>query len=400
MANNKLKKIIAAMLALSVTMSHGAVLNVFAEGEVLSGSAEGEIAEEAPAGTSEDPIIEIIETSFIDEEGNSVEQTETNKEWKDVEGETEPLTEDGQINNTVTEGQETTVEQTSTSPNGLHIEESGNINGSETVTETTVTQETTKQILSAEDGMSYLESEAEVVEESIDEEGTTVENSSSEETEISFEEPGDMTLELTPGSSDSVSESLAIDYDESRIPEAVDEDIVDEEGNVTGHKTVTVEKIKDENGNVIGYSSEETVISYGEKELLETEYSEWEEDSENADSFVSAPVTERDEAIVTIELPEKPEESESYDELSGQTTKTSVVEEKDENGNVIGYTTVKETFNAEGNWVKSEIETVYGTVTTKQVERVTTKTFDQTDEPEVEIRTVTRTYSEPYSVSS
>ncbi len=384
MANNKLRKIIATMLALSVTMSHTGMLAVFAEGE------ENSLFDDPNAvitgeGSIEDPFLVEIESS------ESETDPETNETTTETEKESEWYgSEENEEGYATIEGEEHSESTVITDEEGNILEGNGSTEGSETLTEIGYSG-------------NYGESESSV-------------NESEEITEGEWSEP-EASGELTPvGMPEQVgepvesdSESISIDSEEELSVELApgeDETVYAEESNESileaykaalgeEYKDAEYEEVYDANNNFVGFR----IVTKGEivegnpvpsGNPVEGEWSEGDFEETDFDyNFSDGTIINESEEII---LPAKPEESESVDEASGEKTVVIVSEIYDPNDSskVIGYSKSTVVTDAEGKQLSSAEENIYGTVVTK----VTTEYLETTitEEQSTSTRTVTQTY--------
>ena len=142
--------------------------------------------------------------------------------------------------------------------------------------------------------------------------------STTETTDPVFSDKSDITVNLTPGST--VTGTAAVDWEalvkQLARPDAEDCDITDPgTGEVTGHKTVTVEDVLDEDGAVIGYTSTSTVET--------------------------STTTVLPDSASSAEPPAMPEPQEPVTDERGVTTKVEVQPAYDDDGNLTGYQTIE-----------------------------------------------------------
>ena len=313
----------------------------------------------------------------VSEDGKTTTIT-TEITWSSPEGE-EP----------VVEGSTVTTETTVVDDEGRVIQESGSEKGHETST-TTDTQTADPVV---EDKESATETETgETVTTETSGEFEMVDKSETSTTEAAdpvFSENSDIKVDLTPGST--VTGTAAVDRDalvkQLARPDAEDSDITDPEtGEVTGHKTVTVEDVWDEDGALIGYTSTSTVET-------------------------SSTTTLPDD-ISSAEPPTMPEPQEPVTDANGVTTKVEVLPVYDDAGNLTGYQTIEtktssvktaasevvlpdrtaesETTDSEGN-VCTTVETLRGTKDTSTLTEVTDVTVTTVTFTEIIGGTVTTT---------
>jgi len=384
MANNKLKRILATMLAVSVMASHGGVVNVFAEGEeqvnvnsttVVSGS-----------GTLEDPIIADMSTieSSTDPENNETTTNESSESYWEGEDKTE--------NGSVTiEGEEQSESTIVTDEEGNILEGSGSTEGSETLTEESFESnsdekepvvEESEEISEGEWSEPEATGELEAVGEP-EQKGEAVEG---EAENITIDSEKELSAELNPGEEESVSaeenNAALLDAYKAALGEeyanAEFEELYDESGNFKGYRIVNKGEIVE--GEPVA-SGEPVEGEWGEGSEFEEVDSDY--------NFSEGNIVNESKEIV---LPAKPEASESVDEASGKKTVVTVSEIYDPNDSskVIGYSKSTVVTDAEGNELSSANENIYGTVVTK----VTTEYIETTtkEEQSTQTRTVTQTY--------
>lgn len=123
--------------------------------------------------------------------------------------------------------------------------------------------------------------------------------------------------------------------------------------------TVTEPIYDIDNATIIGYKITKTTTSV--------------EDGTETNESDSADITISETPEVTIILPEKPAESTTVDEATGETTKVTVSEVV-ENGQVVGYLSTTTKIDASGKELSSVTETLRGTVKTVTKTTVTDPT--------------------------
>ena len=281
--------------------------------------------------------------------------------WSSPEGE-EP----------VVEGSTVTTETTVVDDEGRVTQESGSEKGHESTTTTAQTSEVTvkdrEPVTKTKTGETVT-TETNGKFETVDKSQT----STTDATDPIFSDKSDITINLTPGST--VTGIAAVDREalvkQLSRPDAEDCDITDpESGEVTGHKTVTVEDVLDEDGAIIGYTSTSTVETSATKIL-----------PDNASS---------------AEPPTMPEPQEPVTDENGVTTKVEVQPVYDDAGNLTGYQTIEtktssietevsevtlperstesEIVDCDGN-VRTAVETQRGTKNTNTLTEVTDVTI-------------------------
>ncbi len=423
MANNKnnLRKIIAVMLAATMSVSHTGMLNVFADGETPL--LENPAAVESGSGTLEDPFIievELIESSTDPIVGETTTITESESEWFGAE--------EKEGGYTTIEGQEESESTVVTDEEGNILEGSGSTEGSEVKIEESYSVNDGSEPIEGEENEPELSEPVEGEEVVVEQEEPVVDNKEVRildpvktgeeiiEGEESKPEPvGDLTpvgepervgeeevetetvvvenadnisVELKPGENKEVSadnnDELLAAYKaalEAELPEGSEiKALYNENNEFVGYEIVTKGEISEESAPVA--EGDPVVGEWSEAEFSPTGNIDFNYDWEGV-------VVEETEEII---LPEKPEASESVNEESGEKTVVTVNEIYDPNDSskVIGYSKTTIVTDAEGNQLSSANENLYGTVVTK----VTTEYTDQfdTEESATQNRTVTQTY--------
>lgn len=329
------RKILAMITVFSVCVSVLATTALAAEpSEPLSVTVT---VTEADGSTTTSTTTETVTTSSDSTGGVNTETTRTDSTWESTNVKTDSNT-DQKENTTTTvdtsvtteiKGEQTEIDSVKENTNTGVVSHSGSTSGKEStdvVDKTTVTEVTKDQVLSSETTEETIPEETKWVDGKT-EEGTwvsgkvqqgesTTETESAKE-EIPFTPPGDVTLTMSQ-------------TDTNRTDQKI---VPVEGGKITLPTTgATVEEIKDENGNVIGYTVTTTVESSSDPvSTSETESSSY---SKPESIFIAPPGYTPGEKTTT--------ETEGDKTI---TTKETVTEIKDGNGNVIGYKikTVKET---------------------------------------------------------
>ena len=302
----------------------------------------------------------------VSEDGKTTTIT-TEITWSSPEGE-----------DPVVEGAAVTTETTVVDDEGRMTQESSSEKGHETTTTTARTSEVTVKdkgpVTKTETGKTATtETNGEF--ETVDKSQT----STTETTDPVFSDKSDITVNLTPGSI--VTGTAAVDWEalvkQLARPDAEDCDIADPgTGEVTGHKTVTVEDVLDEDGAVIGYTSTSTVET--------------------------STTTVLPDSASSAEPPAMPEPQEPVTDERGVTTKVEVQPAYDDDGNLTGYQTIEtKTSSIEAavseitmpdHTIQSEIIDGDGNVhTVVETQRGTKNTSTLTETTDVTITTVTFT---------
>lgn len=344
------RKILAMITVFSVCVSVLAMTALAAEpSEPLSVTVT---VTEADGSTTTSTTTETVTTSSDSTGGVNTETTRTDSTWESTNVKTDSNT-DQKENTTTTvdtsvtteiKGEQTEIDSVKENTNTGVVSHSGSTSGKEStdvVDKTTVTEVTKDQKFSSETTEATIPEETKWVDEKT-EEGTWVpgkvqQGESTTETESAKEEipvtpPGDVTLTM----------SQTKNVDQQTVPV---EDVAD--GKITLPETGTTKKeVKDDNGNVIGYENTTITVEKTEDGYKVTTTVER--------SDVPVPTTNTESSV-----PSEPEQGsiappgyspgeETKTETDGDktiTTKKTVTEIKDGNGNVIGYKikTVKET---------------------------------------------------------
>ena len=347
------RKILAMITVFSVCASVLATPAVAAEpSEPLSVTVT---VTEADGSTTTSTTTETVTTSSDSTGGVNTETTRTDSTWESTNVKTDSNT-DQKENTTTTvdtsvtteiKGEQTEIDSVKENTNTGVVSHSGSTSGKEStdvVDKTTVTEVTKDQGLSSETTEKTIPEETKWVDGKT-EEGTwdsgEVQKGTPEETET--EPPEAEEIPVTPPK-DGV--TLTMSQTNNIVEEIVPaEDVAD--GKITLPTPGTTQKeVKDDNGNVIGY--EITTITVAETEdgykvtttvessgvPVPTAKTESSVPSESKQDFIAPPGYTQGERTTT--------ETEGDKTI---TTKETVTEIKDNDGNVIGYTitTVKET---------------------------------------------------------
>ena len=330
---------------------------------------------EAPEGN--EPAEGNTETGYVD--GNEASEFE--------EGTTTDVT-------TETEGSESGADTTVTDHKDRVVEESGESSGSETTTETETVTEKHIEDRDELENDDYIEGEEKTLEDTegnFDNDGSvdTEENETSKSIDPGY--AGDITITLTPGSTGTGSaevdenalyeDLLADDRPESSETkgEAQVEDVTDDDGNKIGTKTTTtdektdVKDVTNKDGAVVGYETTKTTTTTVVTETAAIDVNPIDTTVETGET-----TTTTSEPVETIHLPERPADGESRND-AGETTKTTVEDITDDDGNVVGYNISTVTTNAAGEEIARGNESIWGTktvtvTTTETLETTTTKT--------------------------
>jgi len=385
---NNLRKMIAIALAATLSVSHTGMLNVFADGEVPL--SENPAAVESGSGTLEDPFIievELIESTTDYFMGETTTVSESESQWFGSE--------EDENGYTTIKGREESDSTAVTDAEGNVLEGSGSTEGTEVKTEVSqeVSDEKTTQLEPEQQGEAVITEGEEAAPEAVGEltpvgEPEQVGEEESESGSISVENAGEVSVELKPGETKTESagaqEEMLDAYKEELekdLPEGAEvKEIYDENNQFVGYEIVSKGEISEESAPVA--EGDPVIGEWSEGEFVPTGNVETIPDTEGT-------VTGTTEEII---LPEKPEESESYDEESGRKTVVSVSEIYDPNDSskVIGYSKTTTVTDADGNQLSSSNENLYGTV----VSRETTEYNDEvkTEEAMTQNREVTQSY--------
>ena len=363
---------------------------------------------ESTAVAADGTTIESTETTTTattteNNEGGGVTTTETSQ-TEYTETTTSPAPEGGnaegdgfqegrtESSETLTEGEESGSDRVITDGKDRIIEESGESGGQEKTTKTETVEENKLEDRDELEEDSYTEGEENLVEEEAVTLGDFSEGENSDDTqEIDPGYAGDIVIELKPGGEGSGSAEL----DEGKLYEEllkgdrpkegktegtpVVEDVLGEAGEKLGIKTTkkdvetTVSDIINDEDQVVGYESTTTTTK-----TIVTELEKKNSDVHQPEvSIGEATITE--ETTESIDLPERPAEGETTDEATGETTKVTVEDIVNENGETVGYEVKKVTVDKGGKEIGWGSQSLFGkktiTVTTKEIlETTTTKT--------------------------
>ncbi|CAK7031612.1 MAG: hypothetical protein MEBIL_04002 [Bilophila sp.] len=310
--------------------------------------------------------------------------------WASPEGETP-----------VVEGEAVTTETTVRDDEGRVIQESGSETGHET---TTTETETGGTVVEEKEPVTGTETGETATTETPGEfETVDSSTSSSSETVDPVFKDGDssITVDLTPGSTATGTAEVDREALAGQLarPDAGDCDITDPEtGETVGHKTVTVEDVLDEDGTVIGFtatSTEETSVTTalpegsssaeppvmpqpqgpvtdGEGVTTTVDVTPVYDDAGNLTGYQTTTTKTHatEEAVSETVLPERPAESVTTDEETGETTTVTVAELHDASGALTGYEVTTTTTDRAGN-VRTGVETLHGTKDTSTLTEVT-----------------------------
>ena len=349
------RKILAMITVFSVCVSVLATTALAAEpSEPLSVTVT---VTEADGSTTTSTTTETVTTSSDSTGGVNTETTRTDSTWESTNVKTDSNTDQKEnttttVNTRVTteiKGEQTEIDSVKENTNTGVVSHSGSTSGKEStdvVDKTTVTEVTKDQGLSSETTEETIPEETKWVDGKT-EEGTwvsgEVQKGTPEETET--EPPETEEIPVTPPK-DGVTLTMSQTENKIIVEEIVRaEDVAD--GKITLPTADTTKKeVKDDNGNVIGYeittiTVDETEDGYKVTTTVEssgapgpTTKTESSVPSESEQDFIAPPGYTPGEKTTT--------ETEGDKTI---TTKKTVTEIKDNDGNVIGYTitTVKET---------------------------------------------------------
>lgn len=211
------------------------------------------------------------------------------------------------------------------------------------------------------------------------------------------QDPGDVTLELTPGKSDQRDVSLDMDQlvnDNMSLPKEGKSETVKD--NVTTITTVTY--TKDASGNIIGYTTTTETITTNVKE--DQEYTEG---NSVSDLKTEVDYDTGDSTKVTYEMPAKTEGG-IFVNPDGSTTVITVEEiyeelpegVSDQEPALIGYRTVKVTTSADGLEKTTETQEDYRTKITTEIDTTTTDVTTTTYVPLTKERVTETNYVRYY----
>lgn len=365
---HQLKKLLAVMVAGSMVMSM-LTMQVSAASSVT----------ESGTGTMEDPTVKVTVT--VNEEKDALSgqiktQTETQTDWSGSD----------EASGSTVEGSEVKKDEVVTDSLGRLLTQSGTVSGAEHTEEKKTETETKREVESSDTTGTKGEENTSKTEGTF----TTVPGSETAESSGITIDPGyagDVTVQLTPGST----ATGRAEVDEAALAETYLD--IPQEGTTehtdpeTGEKTTTivgVTEIKDNAGKVIGYSATKTTTTAATQSTEEkTPVGTTETVSQTGET------TTRQDTQVSILLPEKPAEGVHVDPSTGRTTRVTVTEIVDLQGNVVGYRSETVVTDAAGKKIGSGSESVWGTKTTKVTTTTTPTTTTTTAREQVTTTTTT-----------
>lgn len=346
------RKILAMITVFSVCVSVLATTALAAEpSEPLSVTVT---VTEADGSTTTSTTTETVTTSSDSTGGVNTETTRTDSTWESTNVKTDSNT-DQKENTTTTvdtsvtteiKGEQTEIDSVKENTNTGVVSHSGSTSGKEStdvVDKTTVTEVTKDQVLSSETTEETIPEETKWVDGKT-EEGTwvsgEVQKGTPEVTET--EPPKTEEIPVTPPKN-----GVTLNMSQTDTNRTDQEIVTVEDGKITLPKAGTTKKeVKDDKGNVIGYEITTITVDKTEDGCTVTTTVESSSDpvstSETESSSYSKPES------IFIAPPVYTPGEETTTKTDGDktiTTKKTVTEIKDNDGNVIGYTitTVKET---------------------------------------------------------
>lgn len=412
-----------------VTVTESTTQAPAASGDIhgITGTTETVTGHDAASGVTESVTSSTTTWSGANEEGAAVSGSETTTEVVGTDASGNKVYEGGSVS-----GNETTVKTESsetTTEKDIVLSDKTDVTGSkengtpETTTESTNSTENIEGEWVEGD---LVEGEAKLDPELSGESETTT------DVEIGFENPGEVTLEMTPGKAPTtVTKTIPVEDVISgliTLPESGYTEIKDESGVVIGYEITTQSETKDHNvtvntpesttgsrtetapvtlpenvkagkenvlaedGSVIGevvtevtpqYDADGNVIKYIITKTTTVNIDKTQVEESAASS------TEEKQSSVSIRLPEKPEGSVVTDEATGITTTVTVEDILDENGNVTGYAIITENTDANGKQLSTTTEKKFGTVVTTNITTVTDPTTVETITKAQEVTTET-----------
>lgn len=376
--NKKVKKTIAVAMSTMLVMS----------------SSSFHVLADTPTQTATDSNA-TVSTTFGDGTLENPQGTETTTTITDpATGNTTTIV-DVTITGTGTDENGATVELeefketlTVTDSEGNILAQSGGHSGNETTTTTSEPTTTTEEVditptdnTSTETGTTVTTTE----QGTFDTTDTTPQTTTTEEIDLGY--AGDISVDLKPGET----KTESIDTNEAQlanenltIPEDDTHTETDAETGITTTTEVDVEPIYDGNGNVIGYTTTTTVTTEDPSTTTSTE----QVGNPTTEVTVGETTTNVD-TTTTINLPAKPEASETVDQTTGIKTVVTVEELLDESGNVVGYQSTTSTVDANGTTLGYEVEAIWGTKTTTTTTETTPTTTTTTTNNKVTTTTTT-----------
>lgn len=433
----KLQKLLSLVLALSMCMSLLSV-TALAEGEDETTSAKSEFS--APAGndgdgtgTVDDPNLKITETSTTE---NGTTTTTTKKEWegqdpqeKDPDDVETPVDPEAPV--TKVEGTEITKETEVKDASGKLLEESGKVDGQESLTTTTTTTKTENQSNDKKSESSVNEGEESPPTESFKISNQTEEEKPSQDPTV-MPEKSDVnfsgtSLTVTPGTStpgednsktvegtvtekqlDSVKSTLDIDdsyvEDEETGVLSKTESITGDDGKAIGTETTKVEPVYDDDDGktVIGYKKTVTRSELKSDPTSDSVYgTETEVEGSAKTEDDGKPVTTTVKSL--SEDPDYPTATEGdVTNEDGSVTTTTIEPIKDtlneaDGEQIVGYKVITVT-KKDGETVATTCKTNYGKVTTTTTVKQPKKT--STDYEQIVTTTTTKVYAESEDITT
>lgn len=381
-----IKRILAMVIALTLCVGMFAIPALAAEEDTPMPEVTVTVTQTSETTTS----------GGISTTTDTTEKTWSGSETTDnvpVAPDDEDLTTTGAESTTTVTGSETQVNSQSHDSQGRLVEESGKVEGSETITVTT-------EIVSEkqEDGTTTTvttdnpyETVSETPGQWTDAPGISQPDTYSD-VDIK-QKPGDVTLEMTQ-SDKTDQETVAVVIsdvvaDNINLPAAGTTESINDDGD-TVITEVTYIYDKNDPTLVIGYTTHKTIVSKSHVE--DDAYTRGE--SSTGDIFglgLEEDVTSKTDFI----LPEKPTGSETTDEATGNVT-TVTVEDVLENDQVVGYKSITEVRDTDGNLISTASETLYGTTIKTNTLTKTTEQISITETTLTKNKVTTTEYAKFY----